>query len=97
MSKYINQQRSEGAPCWVLAFCLTLMLTVQVNVKADETWGEARPESSGAPSITLTDGQVLYAWESDWEQSREADWESDPNNVDRHIPPMKAQTANYRF
>ena len=47
----------EEAPSWVLSFLITLLLTMQVNVRADDI---------SAQRIEIVGGETLYAWDDSW-------------------------------
>lgn len=47
----------EEAPSWVLSFLITLLLTMQLTVRADDI---------SAQKIDILDGETLYAWDDSW-------------------------------
>lgn len=54
MPQKMSGSCNEGAPCWELLLFITLLLTMQVTVKADDI---------AVQRIDTVDGQTLYAWE----------------------------------
>ncbi|MGF1683132.1 hypothetical protein L4D09_20305 [Photobacterium makurazakiensis] len=55
MKNQDNHNTAMGAP-WVLPLLITLLLTMQLSVKADDI---------EAQRVTIPDGQIVYAWEGD--------------------------------
>ncbi|PSU36243.1 hypothetical protein [Photobacterium lutimaris] len=55
-----NQKKTikEEAPSWVLSFLITLLLTVQLTVRADDI---------SAQKIDILGGETLYAWDENWQ------------------------------
>ena len=63
----------EEAPSWVLSFLITLLLTMQLTVRADDIT---------AQKIDIVGGETLYAWDENWQAvDTEQHIHSLPNNA----------------
>lgn len=57
MTKHHRHKVKEEAPSWVLSFLITLLLTMQLTVRADDI---------SAQKIDILGGETLYAWDESW-------------------------------
>ncbi|MBC7001548.1 hypothetical protein BIZ37_03170 [Photobacterium sp. BZF1] len=57
MTEQQKMNVKEEAPSWVLSFLITLLLTMQLTVRADDIT---------AQKIDIMDGDTLYAWDENW-------------------------------
>ena len=57
MTKQQKIKVKEEAPSWVLSILITLLLTMQLTVRADDVT---------AQKIDIFGGETLYAWDDNW-------------------------------
>ncbi|GAL03169.1 hypothetical protein JCM19237_6062 [Photobacterium aphoticum] len=69
-------EKVTGASNWMLPIMLTLILTLQIGVKADDVM---------AQRIDTVDGQTLYAWSDDIQGASHRVSE-DEVDIEQHIP-----------
>ncbi|MCQ1056861.1 hypothetical protein LRP52_02095 [Photobacterium sp. ZSDE20] len=58
MTEQQRKKVKEEAPSWVLSFLITLLLTMQLTVRADDI---------SAQKIDILGGETLYAWDESWQ------------------------------
>ncbi|MGR5064757.1 hypothetical protein [Photobacterium sp. DNB22_13_2] len=58
MTEQQKNKVKEEAPSWVLSFLITLLLTMQLTVRADDI---------SAQKIDILGGDTIYAWDESWQ------------------------------
>ncbi len=58
MTEQQKKKVKEEAPSWVLSFLITLLLTMQLTVRADDI---------SAQKIDILGGDTIYAWDENWQ------------------------------
>ncbi|MBY5948334.1 hypothetical protein [Photobacterium rosenbergii] len=77
MTEQQKMNVKEEAPSWVLSFLITLLLTMQLTVRADDIT---------AQKIDIVDGDTLYAWDENWQAvDTEQHIHLLPNNADSDL------------
>ncbi|WEM45861.1 hypothetical protein PTW35_22590 (plasmid) [Photobacterium sp. DA100] len=87
MTEYQKKKVKEEAPSWVLSFLITLLLTMQLTVRADDI---------SAHKIDIIGGETLYAWDESWQLvDTEQHIHQMPNRADNRLE-QNQQAAGQR-